>query len=605
MEDKIKLLPERVANQIAAGEVVNSPASVVKEMMENAIDAGSSEVIVNFRYGGLELIQIVDDGIGMSPNDARMAFEKHATSKISDANDIYALRTFGFRGEALASIAAVAQVELRSRHRDAQIGTLTTIHGGEFVDQQPAVCESGSQFMVKNLFWNIPARRKFMSKPSTLASHIKTEFKRVVLCNHDVSFELYSDDALIYQLPSTSLAGRIVDVVGRNIKSNLLEVRADTSIVNIRGYIGRPEAARKSTVEQYLFVNGRFFKSAYINSAILNGYDKIINPALNPAFFIYLDISPDAVDVNIHPQKIDVRFEDPTSVWQILNAAIRETLARTGAIPMMDFDSDSAIDIPVLEQGRSYSEPRAMSNMAYNPFDMHSDERVERTSGGGSGLLRQSRDRDVWESGFEEYESSSNSVTTEWSDIVEWSDVESEQVVQGALPIEELHRSKYVVGDIIVTNDHYAWCPIGGNMHLINLKRAKEVTLYRHYLSTLEHKQPVSQTLLFPIEIELSHDEFESMELYSVEFAALGFSIDTTKSGVLLISALPSDVRTDGVERLIYDLLALICSPEDLQRVQSESIAAAVARSVARSFASSYSVEQARELLMEYLSTEE
>ena len=368
MADKIRLLPEVVANQIAAGEVVNRPSSVVKEMMENALDAGATSVKVNFRDGGKDLIQIVDDGCGMSPIDARMAFDRHATSKIGAVEDIYALHTFGFRGEALASIAAVAQVELRTRQEGDEVGTQTEINGGQFASQTPVMCPVGSQFFVRNLFYNVPARRRFLDKSTTSASHIKTEFQRIALCNPQVAFELYANDAPVYTLQASSLAGRIVDVVGRHIKQNLLEVEADTSIARIEGYIGRPAAAKKRNSEQYLFVNGRFFKSSYLTSAILKAYEKLIPENCQPSYFLFLTIDPGRIDVNVHPQKTEVKFADEEAVWQIINAAVRETLAKTGAVPLMDFDRDGVVEIPVLQRGAVYSEPQAMSNSDYNPF---------------------------------------------------------------------------------------------------------------------------------------------------------------------------------------------------------------------------------------------
>ncbi len=348
MADKIRLLPEVVANQIAAGEVVNRPSSVVKEMMENALDAGATSVKVNFRDGGKDLIQIVDDGCGMSPIDARMAFDRHATSKIGAVEDIYALHTFGFRGEALASIAAVAQVELRTRQEGDEVGTQTEINGGQFASQTPVMCPVGSQFFVRNLFYNVPARRRFLDKSTTSASHIKAEFQRIALCNPQVAFELYANDAPVYTLQASSLAGRIVDVVGRHIKQNLLEVEADTSIARIEGYIGRPAAAKKRNSEQYLFVNGRFFKSSYLTSAILKAYEKLIPENCQPSYFLFLTIDPGRIDVNVHPQKTEVKFADEEAVWQIINAAVRETLAKTGAVPLMDFDRDGVVEIPVL-----------------------------------------------------------------------------------------------------------------------------------------------------------------------------------------------------------------------------------------------------------------
>ncbi|MFR9577698.1 MAG: DNA mismatch repair endonuclease MutL, partial [Rikenellaceae bacterium] len=377
MEDRIKLLPEKVANQIAAGEVVNRPASVVKEMMENSIDAGATEVIVNFRNNGRDLIQIVDNGVGMTPNDARMAFERHATSKISKADDIYALHTFGFRGEALASIAAVAQVELRTKHRDSEMGTITTINGGEFVDQQPTLCDQGTQFKVRNLFYNIRARRSFIERESSKGILIREEFRRVALCNPDRALELYGDDSPIFKLRPTTLAGRIVDIFGDSTKKNILDINTHTVIVNISGFIGTPKIRKGATSHQYMFVNGRYFRSPYLHKAVMKGYEKIIPDGVTPSYFLFLEVEPDRVDVNVHPQKTEVKFADESSIWQILNAAVRETLARTGAVPLMEFDNSSQIEIPVMKQGVSYAEPRATNNNDYNPFEIEQQEVVD------------------------------------------------------------------------------------------------------------------------------------------------------------------------------------------------------------------------------------
>lgn len=404
MADRIKLLPEVVANQIAAGEVVNRPSSVVKEMMENAVDAKATHIKVNFRDGGKELIQIVDDGCGMSPIDARMAFDRHATSKIREVDDIYALQTFGFRGEALPSISAVAEVELRSRQAEDEVGTLTEIRGGEFVGQSPVACPVGSQFFVRNLFFNVPARRRFLEKSTTSATQIKNEFKRVALCYPEIAFELYANDAPIYSLPKASLANRIVDVIGRHIRQNLLDVAAETSIASVTGYIGRPAAAKRRNNEQYLFVNGRYFKSPYLVSAILKAYEKLVPANTQPSFFLFLGIDTSRIDVNVHPQKTEVKFSDEEAVWQIVNAAVRETLAKTGAVPMMDFDQMDAVDIPVLKQGVVYNEPKSTSGNAYNPFkEDYIDSSAENPSDDFTGFnlprtsgLRRAEDAESW-----------------------------------------------------------------------------------------------------------------------------------------------------------------------------------------------------------------
>ena len=345
--DKIRVLPDGVANQIAAGEVVGRPASVVKELMENSVDAGSRTITVNYKDGGRSLIQVVDDGCGMSETDARLAFERHATSKIRRAEDLYQLASFGFRGEALPSVASVAEVELRTRTADREIGTQVVIHGGRFVSQEPVQTAVGTQFLVKNLFYNTPARRRFLKEANVEGRHIRSEFLRVALCNPEVAFSLYDNDVLIATLPASNLRQRIVSAIGgKDIAKNLLEVGADTSIVRIEGFVGRPSAAKKTNREQYLFVNGRYFSSPYFRKAILQAYEKLIAPDTQPSYFLYLTIDPQRIDVNVHPQKTEIKFDDEQAVWQIFNAAVRESLGRLGVVPMMDFEMDSSIDIP-------------------------------------------------------------------------------------------------------------------------------------------------------------------------------------------------------------------------------------------------------------------
>ncbi len=629
MADKIRLLPEVVANQIAAGEVVNRPASVVKEMMENALDAGARMVKVNFRDGGKDLIQIVDDGCGMSPIDARMAFDRHATSKISAVDDIYALQTFGFRGEALASIAAVAQVELRTRQADAEVGTLTEINGGKFVSQTPIACPVGSQFFVRNLFYNVPARRRFLDKTTTSASQIKAEFQRVALCNPQVAFELYANDAPIYTLGITTLAGRIVDVVGRHIKQNLLEIEADTSIASVVGYIGRPAAAKKRNSEQYLFVNGRYFKSGYLASAILKAYEKLIPESAQPSYFLYLTIDPSRIDVNVHPQKTEVRFADEAAVWQIVNAAVRETLAKTGAVPMMDFDRAGSVEIPVLQRGAVYSEPRAMSNTDYNPFreeyidqsatdpnidftgfdvpydgdSILSDVASQNLQGQGTGarswnnnmgtspvnlsflsagenvkMANEVEEFDDFVSGADLSNVSSKDCGTEFAesdlDFIP-SAAEAEQQCFG-------HAELCQFSDPMLLNGGYAVAKLNQRVVFVDLRRAYERILYEEYLCMLKHGSAVSQQLLFPERLVLSSDEYALLEEHAVEFAALGFDVDYLGCDAVEIKGTPADLPTDMIDRMIFELLQAFATPVSIENVRREKVASVMARQGAK-----------------------
>lgn len=636
MADKIRLLPEVVANQIAAGEVVNRPSSVVKEMMENALDAGATSVKVNFRDGGKDLIQIVDDGCGMSPIDARMAFDRHATSKIGAVEDIYALHTFGFRGEALASIAAVAQVELRTRQEGDEVGTQTEINGGQFASQTPVMCPVGSQFFVRNLFYNVPARRRFLDKSTTSASHIKTEFQRIALCNPQVAFELYANDAPVYTLQASSLAGRIVDVVGRHIKQNLLEVEADTSIARIEGYIGRPAAAKKRNSEQYLFVNGRFFKSSYLTSAILKAYEKLIPENCQPSYFLFLTIDPGRIDVNVHPQKTEVKFADEEAVWQIINAAVRETLAKTGAVPLMDFDRDGVVEIPVLQRGAVYSEPQAMSNSDYNPFREEyidptapdpnedftgfdvpycdggavSDNSAAGFRTGGGRSAAPAFPRGGGRSGlpatddgeFEEFESGGG---FEIASGGGFDDSALDFIPSEAAPEQQrfdmAQRPEFT--DPMPLPGGYVAALLGGRFVVVDVRRARERILYEDYLRMLGNGSSVSQQLLFPERLVLSGDEYALLEENAVEFASLGFDIDFCGEGSVEVKGTPADMPADAVDKLLFELLQAFATPVSLADVRREKIAAVMARSGSKGAGRMLSREEAAALLTQLADT--
>lgn len=613
MENKIRLLPEIVANQIAAGEVVESPSSVVKEMMENAIDAGAKSVVVNFRNAGLELLQIVDDGCGMSPMDARMAFDRHATSKIKSFEDIYRLSTFGFRGEALASIAAVAQVELRTRQANDEVGTVTIVNGGEFISQNPTMCPVGSQFLVRNLFYTAPARRKFSSDKAKIVTNIKREFRRVALCNPQVRCELMSNDMPIITLPSGTLLERIIDVVGRHIKSNLLEVAVDTSIVKVTGYVGRPAAAKKLNSEQYLFVNGRYFHSPQIYRSIMRAYEKLIPEKCTPSFFLYLTVDAERVDVNVSPHKTEVRFADSEDVNQIIHAAVRSTLAKSGNVAQIDFDNQVSIDIPVLGAGAStvYTEPRSVTNQEYNPFreDYASEPSADFDE---NAIVDDVPLEDIAIAppsvGVKPMREVVSSIGRNWSgqsagedvnDIprlrdVAWADMPSaaefgldvppQPVVSevgyrdvascftGMLPEEEEsslefvdeqvsvqqvlpHQMSMSFEDVMIAGNGYAVATSQSRLMIVDLRRAKERVLYDGYISSMWRGGCASQKLLFPEALTLSEDDYQLLEEHLVEFAALGFDIELLGEGRVELRGVPSSSVGDESDRLLYELL--------------------------------------------------
>ena len=598
MENKIRLLPEIVANQIAAGEVVESPSSVVKEMMENSIDAGATSVTVNFRNAGLELIQIVDNGCGMSPMDARMAFDRHATSKIRDFDDVYRLQTFGFRGEALASIAAVAQVELRTRQAEDEVGTVTIVNGGEFISQSPVMCPVGSQFLVRNLFYTAPARRKFSSDRSKIITNIKKEFRRVALCNPQVKCELMSNDMSIISLPAGSLSERIIDVVGRHIKTNLLDVSVETSIVNIKGYVGRPSAAKQKNQEQYLFVNGRYFRSPQIYHSIMRAYEKLIPENCSPSYFLYLTVDPERVDVNVSPHKTEVRFADNDDVNQIIHAAVRSTLAKSGSVGMMDFDNNVAIEIPALDKNATvYAEPSSSSKVDYNPFSEDyasvdvamagdidlstydvpydggamqsvgtgkSTSRPTHSSNDGVGGLRniawsamsfekefdiESETKPVEES-YREFFSGGIIGDAELDDESNLEFIESSASVQQTLLDDE-----FAAQEVMSLGNGYAVAICSGRSMVVELSRAKERVLFEGLMQSVRGAGVPSQRLLFPEKLTLSIDDYQLLEEHLVEFAALGFDMELVGDGNVDMNGVPSSMVGEPVDRLLYDLL--------------------------------------------------
>ncbi|MBQ6940220.1 MAG: DNA mismatch repair endonuclease MutL [Alistipes sp.] len=609
MTNRIKLLPEIVANQIAAGEVVNAPSNVVKEMMENSIDAGAKCVKVNFRNGGKELIQIIDDGCGMSAIDARMAFDRHATSKIESIEDVYKLHTFGFRGEALASIAAVSEVELRTRRAEDEIGTSTLISGGEFRSQTPVACPAGSQFLVRNIFYNVPSRRKFIDGDnSRLASQIKSEFQRVALCNPDVEFELRQNDGIVYSLKPTNRAGRIVDIVGKHIKANLLDVEVDTSVVRIEGYIGRPAAAKKRNNEQYLFVNGRYFYSQTMQRTIIRAYEKLIPEGCTPSYFIYITVDPERVDVNVHPQKTTVKFADTDVILQILQAAIRETLAKTGAVPMMDFSADNRLDIPTYtNQQTVYREPRIGTNSKYNPF---SDEYIDPTA----------TMPDIPFTGFDvPYDDSLDttphkakalseseecytihSSESNLSTVVEYIDEDAEQ---GRFDYVEssLHSDTTSFGEVMVVGGGYAIAMYGPRCVVLSLRRMRERILYENILASTSVGAVPSQRMFFAEELTLSSEEYALMESHATEFAALGFEVEYRGAGHISVVGRPAviDMATP-LDELLYELLHGIDNGQMPLDEERRRLAELMARRGSAGYGHSLRSEEVEELIRSF-----
>lgn len=579
---KIRVLPDSVANQIAAGEVVGSPSSVVKELTENAIDAGASLVTVNFRADGRELVQVIDNGCGMTPADARLAFDKHATSKITSLDDLYELQTFGFRGEALPSIAAVAEVELTTRTEDDELATRIVINGGEYQSQEMVVAPKGSNFKVCNLFYNVPARRKFLESSERESNKIKTEFRRVALCHPEVAFMLYKDDAPIYNLPVANLRSRIAAVMGRHITAQLLEVSTSTTIVKVEGYVGRPEAAKRRNAEQYLFVNGRFFKSPYLHKAVMAAYEKLIPAGVTPSYFLYLTVDTQKVDVNVHPQKTEVKFSEDSEIWQIVNAAVREALAKTGAVPMMDFEDEGEVDIPVFDgsRERGFEEPRTTLNPFYNPFEVEDKEPRERVEWGGrtmgsagsvGGCRGSLSDR------VEDYPSAPESeIEREYeSSIMEFIE-RGEGVVEQELELEQ--RPEVFKGVLPIAGGYVA-TTLGGKLAIVDLARAREVLLYNRYMMMLGCGSSVSQSLMFPERMVFSQDDVQTLAENYDYFTSFGFDFSVVDSNSVDFVAFPSEVDHSAVEDIIYDMLDALRDGVDVsERARKERLARILSR---------------------------
>lgn len=572
MSDKIRLLPDIVANQIAAGEVVNRPASVVKEMMENSVDAGATCVTVSYRNGGKELIKVVDDGEGMSPLDARMAFDKHATSKITRIEDVYALHTFGFRGEALASIAAIAHVELVTRRAEDELGTRIVIEGARFQEQDTVVAPAGSQFTVRNLFFNVPARRRALDKSTTEPRHIAEEFRRVAMCHPEMSFALYGEDAPLYNLRPSGLKQRISALTGKHMADNLLTVATDTSLVKITGFVGTPASSKQTNREQYFYVNGRYFKSPYFHKAVMQAYDKLIPAGTQPSYFLFFEVDAERVDVNIHPQKVEVRFDDGPAIWQIVNAAVRETLAKTGAVSFMDFEEEGHVDIPVRCDELVEHEPRVSFNPSYNPFRPEPASR--RTSAGLSDFVRP-------------YDTLARS---ERDDLLERFDRSALEYIengeeQAQLPVEPQGS---FTGMIPLAGGYLA-SSCCGELVLVDLRRAKEAIVYERYRAMLGNEASVTQKLMFPERMVFSADDIALLREHYDDFVALGFEYVGKDENSIEVTGIPADFEVDEIPDLIYDIIDAVRDGTLSGEVRNDRLAAILARDGARRTPDSYS----------------
>ncbi|MDR1678541.1 MAG: DNA mismatch repair endonuclease MutL [Prevotellaceae bacterium] len=543
--DIIHLLPDSVANQIAAGEVVQRPASIVKELMENALDAGASDIRLVIKDAGRTLIQVIDNGKGMSETDARMSFERHATSKIRSAGDLFALRSMGFRGEALASIAAVAQVELRTRRDEDELGTFIQIEASKIEAQEAISCPKGSMFSVKNLFFNIPARRKFLKKNETELRHIITEFNRIAIIYPQVSFSLLNNKDELYNLPESTLRQRIINIFGKSLNSQLLELNTETSLVKISGFVGKPETARKQMHNQYFFVNGRYMNHSYFRRAVLQAFDRMLAPDTAPSYFIAFDIDPATIDVNIHPTKTEIKFENEQAIWSILLASVREALGKFNIVPGIDFDAEGAADMPVIEANTTIRAPQVSFDPDYNPFAKTSSSST--SSNRADGYKKQSFD---WEKLYTGFQSDNETTGVSENRSTEMPEYKNDEGSEPLFAETEQNASEYFnfKGKYLLTS-------VKSGLMIIDRRRAHIRVLFEQYLTSIRLQKGVSQQSLFPECIELSAEDSLIMDEICDDLSFVGFDIEHIGKNCYQINGVPSGFEQLNSVAILEEML--------------------------------------------------
>lgn len=530
MSDIIQLLPDSVANQIAAGEVIQRPASVIKELVENAVDAGAKTINVLVVDAGRTSIQVIDDGCGMSETDARLSFERHATSKIRQANDLFALQTMGFRGEALASIAAVAQIELTTRQHGKEIGSRLSISASRFVGQEPVSCAEGSNFKVENLFFNVPARRKFLKSNATELNNILMAFERIVLVYPEIHFTLHSNGMEMFNLRAGSQKQRIIDVFGKRLSQDLLPMDIETTVCRIHGFVGKPESARKRGAQQFFFVNSRYMKHPYFNKAVMNVFERLVPTGEQVPYFIYFEVNPEDIDVNIHPTKTEIKFENEQAIWQILTATVKDAIGKFSAIPSIDFDTQGRPDIPVFNPDSSGTPvPRVNYNPQYNPFNE-------------SRTKQQSSAPDKWE---QLYEGISQQPAQQESVLFEDENIShADAMIAEKSPVHYQYKGRYIM------------TAVKSGLMIIDQHRAHIRILYEEYLKLSEERSGNSQKMLFPETVDFAPSEKVAFESILPELTIMGFDLTPLGGNTYAVNGTPSGLEGLSCANLLKDMVA-------------------------------------------------
>ncbi len=565
MSDLIRLLPDSVANQIAAGEVIQRPASAVKELLENAVDSGATSVMLIIKEAGKTLIQVIDNGCGMSDRDARICFERHATSKIQTANDLLTIRTLGFRGEALASIASIAQVEIKTRRTEDEIGTSLQIDGSEFKTQIPDPCTAGTYISVKNLFFNVPARRNFLKSNTLELKYIIEEFFRVALVNHSVAFTFYNNDKILFQVAPSNLKQRLVALFGNPYNQRLVPVNLESAIVNISGFIGKPEFAKKTRGEQYFFTNGRFIKSAYLHHAVENAFQELIPKDAFPTYFIFLDIDPKTIDVNIHPTKTEINFLDSKSIYAILLSAIRQAIGKFSMTPSLDFEREPSMDLPPMSDDQTIRPPTVTINPDYNPFEKSVKPQGE--------IPFSSRERLNQENWQKLYDPLKNFPPHE-----QLKEIPLSQHIMADLDQE---AAKNPPPGMFQVQNRFIVTQTTNGIVIVDQQNAHERVLYEKFAASGPNRQNVSQKLLIPQTISLNPTDSELYREYQKDFEELGFEITVFGKNTYLVISVPSECLNAHLPDLIEQMLEILKdNPADLKTKSHFHLATSLAKTL-------------------------
>ena len=581
MPDIIQLLPDSVANQIAAGEVVQRPASAVKELVENALDAGADKIQLILKEAGKSLIQIIDNGCGMSLTDARMSFERHATSKIRKAEDLFAIRTMGFRGEAMASIAAIAQVELKTRRHEDDLGTCIFIEGSEVLSQEACSANTGTSISVKNLFYNTPARRNFLKSNPVEMRHIIDEFQRVALANPQVFFALHNDGQEVYHLPAATLKQRIVHLFGREYNERLVPVEEDTQVIKLKGFVGKPEYARRTRGEQFFFVNNRFIKDAYLNHAVLMAFKELLPEDTYPLYVLFIEIDPAKIDINVHPTKTEIKYQDEQTIYAIIRSAVKRSLGRYNITPSLDFDKDSGIEhLVTLKPLAEIVPPTITFNPNFNPFNTGStateEEAPPRNSGGG---YRSSPIPQNWDTLY--------AISKKDTSVQHWMHEEQSIIA------DDQDISKPSERQLFQVHNRFILSPIKSGFMVINQQAAHERILYERFLQQLQNHSGVSQQSLFPQSVTLNSSDFELLKELLPDIRALGFDIREFGKNTVVVEGIPADLNNVGEHELLEQLLEGYKNNQAILKLDKrDSLARSLARNAATKTGTRMSLEE-------------